>query len=69
MAYLVRAETRLDGAHAAWLSPPRLGGMRTFASKELAERFDSETSAQAAIDTMRGKEDCRGIHFIVETDG
>jgi hypothetical protein len=67
MAYLVQAQARVDGEHVAWLGPPRLGGLRTFAPKEMAERFDSEASATEAIDTMRDKEDCRGIKFTVET--
>jgi hypothetical protein len=40
--------------------------MRTFAPKEMAERFDSEASAKKAINTMRDKEDCRAIMFTVE---
>jgi hypothetical protein len=68
MDYLVRAQARIDGKHVSWLSSPRLGGMRTFAPKELAERFASEASARAAIDVMRDKEDCRGIEFTVVAD-
>ncbi|HEV8001576.1 MAG TPA: hypothetical protein VGP63_16940 [Planctomycetaceae bacterium] len=66
MAYLVRAQARIDGGHESWLGPPRRGGMRTFAPKEMAERFDSEASAKKAINTMRDKEDCRAIMFTVE---
>lgn len=66
MAYLVRAETRIDGEHVTWLAPSRLDSSWTFAPKEMAERFQSEASALAAIDMMRVKEVCRDITFALE---
>jgi hypothetical protein len=66
VAYRLRAQARIDGEHVAWLGPPRLGGLRTFAPKDMAERFASEASAKEAIDTMRDTEHCRDISFRVE---
>ena len=66
MAYLVRLQTRIDDKRVAWLGPKRLGELRTFAPKDMAERFDSEEAAQAAVDAVRDKAQCRGLQFSVE---
>jgi hypothetical protein len=64
MRYVVKAST--DGENYCWLTTPRLGGHRTFADRQLAERFESEQQAAVAIDVMRRKENCRGIAFTIE---
>jgi hypothetical protein len=63
MRYLVKATAQ---GNAYWLTSPRLGGNRTFAGRQLAERFETEAQAMEAAGIMRSKEDCRGIMFTIE---
>jgi hypothetical protein len=63
--YIVKATVK--GGYARWLSEPRLGGYRTFAERQFAERFETDTQANDAILAMRSTEDCRGLRFTIET--
>jgi hypothetical protein len=65
ISYVVRAT--LQGGPACWLTEPRLRGHRTFAKRQLAERFESESQANDAILLMTHDEGCRGIVFTIET--
>jgi hypothetical protein len=67
MPFLVKAISRLDGGHDAWLTGPRLGGIRTFAARDLAEHFRSERDAKEAIADMCEKANCGDIEFSVES--
>jgi hypothetical protein len=51
---------------AKWLTGPRLGGFRTFARRESAEIFETESKAQDAILAMVTHAPCDGIAFSVE---
>jgi hypothetical protein len=51
---------------ARWLTTPRLNGVRTFGSSELAEVFDSQLDAWAAVDLIEKSDECAGIVFSVE---
>jgi hypothetical protein len=64
MPYVVMATT--GDARAKWLTEPRMGGHRTFAGRESAERFESESAAKRAILVMIDEEKCEGIAFSVE---
>jgi hypothetical protein len=64
IGYVVRATT--ESRHDCWLTGPRLGGHRTFATREFAERFASRSQANDAILVMVREEKCRGIIFTIE---
>jgi hypothetical protein len=62
--YVVKATTR--GGRVCWLTEAGLGGKRTFAERELAERFETTSHTAEAIRVMKSKENCRGIVFTIE---
>jgi hypothetical protein len=61
------AMATVHGEHACWLTSPRLAGHRTFAARQFAELFESESQAADAILRMMCLENCRGIDFTIET--
>jgi hypothetical protein len=63
--YAVKAT--IEGGHARWLTAPRLGGYRTFAERQFAERFETDAQANDAILAMRSTADCRGLRFTIGT--
>jgi hypothetical protein len=65
MPYVAKAIAQDE--RAKWLTAPRLGGCRTFAQREFAEVFDTESEAKDAILVMLAAECCRGIAFSVES--
>jgi hypothetical protein len=64
ISYIIRAATQ--GAQDCWLTEPRLGGHRTFATRQNAARFKTVAQADAAIGVMTRRDGCRGIVFTVE---
>jgi hypothetical protein len=65
ISYIVMAAIQ-EGGQACWLTEPRLRGHRTFAQRQFAERFESESQASDAILLMTYEEGCRGIVFTIE---
>jgi hypothetical protein len=51
---------------ARWITSPKLGGVRTFGPREMADIFESQEAPVAAIGAMILRQPCDGITFTAE---
>jgi hypothetical protein len=51
---------------ARWITSPKRGGIRTFGPRELADVFESQDAAVAAIGAMILRQPCDGLTFTAE---
>jgi hypothetical protein len=52
--------------HAKWLTTPKLDGMRTFGTREMAEVFWTQRDAEVAIGEVALHQPCDGLTFSTE---